>query len=335
MPYAFKHPRVIHAWTAIREMALADVRALRGTPERLARLHAWIERAHSHFVNGTRDDCAPFLNAVEVAAAIEHIEAAFARCRHDPLPFDSLYLWAEGRHDDRNHETPAGSAVAQARGPETVELVVSLLLELHEIDDDMIDELLCVDERVSLDPGTTVAQMRAMLASRFSWIDGLDLDAEPADTWWWVISDNNEEPRRAHRDRLEPAQRDVAIDVALRMRRLSRVLADYDDATPIHSVLHAHPEHRMAAERLSASDRIYGEPRDNACSARYLPLMLQRFQLAMYGMDNFKPKSTDWLRVTLFQGAPRLSDLSGDARHGRRGDMADDWVLPARPGRSE
>ena len=48
----------------------------------------------------------------------------------------------------------------------------------------------------------------------------------------------------------------------------------------------------------------------------------------MYGMDNFKPKSTDWLRVTLFQGAPRVGDLGMD-------DAADDWVLPARPGGSE
>ena len=45
----------------------------------------------------------------------------------------------------------------------------------------------------------------------------------------------------------------------------------------------------------------------------------------MYGVDNFKPKSTDWLRVTLFQGAPRFSDLGID--------VSDDWVLPARPGR--
>ena len=44
----------------------------------------------------------------------------------------------------------------------------------------------------------------------------------------------------------------------------------------------------------------------------------------MYGMDNYKPKSTDWLRVTLFQGAPRLDDLGPD--------VTDDWVLPPRPG---
>jgi len=94
--------------------------------------------------------------------------------------------------------------------------------------------------------------------------------------------------------------------------------------TPIGEVVADHPEHHLAVERLHRSDRPYCEPRDNACAAGYLALQLQRFQLAMYGMDNFKPKSSDWLRVTLFQGAPRLGDLGPDT--------ADDWVLPPRPG---
>ena len=75
------------------------------------------------------------------------------------------------------------------------------------------------------------------------------------------------------------------------------------------------------------------------CDRDHLPLQLQRFQLAMYGMDNFKPKSTDWLRVTLFQGAPRLADLAdGIARAGSARDaftneaFTDTWVLPPRPG---
>ena len=308
VPFAFKHPRVIHAWVAIRELALADVRSLPGTDDRLDRLDAWIHRAHAHFVHGTDDDCRPFLNTVDVAAVVLRIRDAFERCRLDPLPFDALYRWSE------HH------------GPETAELVVSLLLELHEGDDDLIDELLTVDEHSPLDPAATAGQMRAILASRFEWLAQLDLDDKAADTWWWVISDNTEEPRRAHRDRLDPARRDVAIDVAARLWRLRAALDGYDDTTPIHRVLSEHPEHRLAAERLIVSDRAYTEPRDNACSSRYLPLLLQRFQLAMYGMDNFKPKSTDWLRVTLFQGAPRLSDLGIDT--------GDDWVLPARPRRS-
>ena len=307
VPFAFKHPRVIHAWVAIREMALADVRSLPGTSDRLDQLEAWIERAHAHFVHGTGDDCRPFLNSVDVAAVAVRIREAFKRCRRDRLPFDSLYRWSE------HH------------GPETMELVVSLLLELHSADDDLIDDLLTVDEHSPLDPAATVGELRQILASRFEWLARLDLDDASADTWWWVISDNTEEPRRTRRDRLDPACRDVAIDLALRLWRLRAALDDYHDSTPIHRVLAERPEHRLAAERLSVSDRAYAEPRDNPCSAHYLPLQLQRFQLAMYGMDNFKPKSTDWLRVTLFQGAPRLGDLGVDA--------GDDWVLPARPGR--
>ena len=307
VPFAFKHPRVIHAWVAIRELALADVRSLPGTGDRLDRLEAWIERAHAHFVHGIDDDCRPFLNPVDVAAVVLRIRDAFERCRLDPLPFDALYRWSEHR------------------GPETTELVVSLLLELHEADDDLMDELLAVDEHSPLDPAATVGHMRTVLVSRFEWLAQLDLGDESADAWWWVVSDNTEEPRRARRDRLDPARRDVAIDVAVRLWRLRAALDGYDDATPIHRVLSEHPENRLAAERLSVSDRAYAEPRDNACSSHYLPLLLQRFQLAMYGMDNFKPKSTDWLRVTLFQGAPRLSDLGLDSD--------DNWVLPARPRR--
>ena len=307
VPFAFKHPRVIHAWVAIREMALADVRSLPGTSDRLDQLEAWIERAHAHFVHGTGDDCRPFLNSVDVDAVAVRIREAFKRCRRDRLPFDSLYRWSE------HH------------GPETMELVVSLLLELHSADDNLIDDLLTVDEHSPLDPAATVGELRQILASRFEWLARLDLDDASADTWWWVISDNTEEPRRTRRDRLDPAHRDVAVDLALRLWRLRAALDDYHDSTPIHHVLAERPEHRLAAERLSVSDRAYAEPRDNPCSAHYLPLQLQRFQLAMYGMDNFKPKSTDWLRVTLFQGAPRLGDLGVDA--------GDDWVLPARPGR--
>ncbi len=309
VPFAFKHPRVIHAWVSIREMALADVRALPGSRDRIAQLDAWIQRAHAHFVHGTDDDCRPFLNSVDVAAVVLRIRDAFERCRRDPLPFDALYRWSE------------------SHSPETAELVVSLLLELHDGDDELIDDLLTVDEHNPLDPAVTVGDMRTILASRFEWLGHLDLDNEGADAWWWVISDNTEEPRRALRDRLEPACRDVAIDVALRLWRLRGAIDGYDDATPIHRVLSEHPQHRLAAERLSVSDCAYAEPRDNACSAHYLPLLLQRFQLAMYGMDNFKPKSTDWLRVTLFQGAPRLGDLGVDT--------GDDWVLPARPGSSQ
>ena len=109
------------------------------------------------------------------------------------------------------------------------------------------------------------------------------------------------------------------------MHRLRNELAT-TTATTVAELLDNHPEHRAAVARVFASDRTYGEARDNVCAADYLPLQLQRFQLAMYGMENYKPKSTDWLRVTLFQGAPRADEIATAA--------IDDWTFPARPGNS-
>ena len=305
VPYAFKHPRVLDAWVGIREVALADVRARPSDPASMELLEGWITRAQRHFATGSDDDCHPFLNARSLVPVLDRIATTWEAVAGGGLPYDALYRWAE------------------ADGPETAEMVVSLLLEIHDGDDDLFDSLFLVDERSSADPATTVSQTRALLDGRFGWLSDLDLDGAGADRYWWVVSDNTEEPRRARRDRLPTERRDVAIDVALRLWRLRSALRDWDDDAPMHRILAGHPEHRLAVERLHASDRRYCEPRDNACAADYLPLQIQRFQLAMYGMDNYKPKSTDWLRVTLFQGAPRLKDLGPD--------VTDDWVLPRRP----
>ncbi|MEM7091847.1 MAG: hypothetical protein AAF567_02495 [Actinomycetota bacterium] len=308
VPYAFNHPAVMHAWASVREIALADVRAMPATPELVARLDGWIERARVHFAGGTDDDCTPFLSPAELVPLIDEIAAARSELGEVSDLFERLYLWAEERH------------------PEAAELVVSLLIELHDADDTEVDAWLSVDEDRGLDPTLTVGEVRELLDRRFPWLDDLRADAALADAYWWVVSDNNEEPRRVRRDRMAPEGRDVAIDIANRLRRLRSTLETTAPDRQILDVVREHADHAHAVRRVVTSRHPYGEPRDNACALEFLPLQTQRFQLAFYGMDNFKPKSTDWLRVTLFQGAPRLADVDAPAVIG-----ADDWVLPALP----
>ncbi|MCQ3814866.1 MAG: hypothetical protein KTU85_10700 [Acidimicrobiia bacterium] len=305
VPYAFKHPRVLHAWASVRELALAEVRALEATPALVDQLDSWVERAHQHFATGTTDNCEPFPNAATLVRALDEIRTVVNRVRTDREAFDTLYRWAE------------------TQNPETTELLVSLLIELHQGDDSLVDEMLTVEENAAIDLGSNVKQLRQIINERYGWLNEVDLDDDKADHFWWVISDNAEEPRRVPRPALEPNGRDVAIDFATRIWKLSATLETLPDELSVAELLAQHPSHRLAVSRLFATDTLYGEPQDNPCAADFLPLQLQRFQLAMYGMDNFKPKSTDWLRVTLFQGAPRIDDL-GSA-------MTDDWVFPKRP----
>jgi len=305
VPYAFKHPAVIDAWVAVREIALADVRSFARTDDRVQQLDAWIERARVHYSTGTNDDCSPFLSAAQLIPVVDAIAAEFEVLRSRDDAFDALYTWAEDQ------------------GPEVSEMVVSLLIELHEGDDDLVDELFSVNEHHELDPALTLGALAELIDQRFGWLDQIDVDGDRADAYWWVVSDNTEEPRRVLRSEIEPRGRDVAIDFTVRVRRLATAVSRWSADATVGELLAAEPHHRVAAERVVASVHPYGEPRDNPCSPDYLPLLVQRFQLATYGMDNFKPKSTDWLRVTLFQGAPRLGDLASGP--------TDDWVLPPRP----
>lgn len=114
------------------------------------------------------------------------------------------------------------------------------------------------------------------------------------------------------------------IDVARRIRALRAVLASYPAEATLAVLLMDHPAQRWAVERvLGVSGLVYGEAHVNPVGAEFLPLDLQRFQLAVYGMENFSPQSTDWLRVTLFSGAPRAADI---AAH-----VDDDWCFIAKP----
>lgn len=305
VPYAFKHPRIMNAWIGVRELSLARVRASGPSPERWERLGSWLDRAEVHYSTGTAENADPFLSPAElvplVREAREQVQELSGR-PHGHRLFDELMEWAMERH------------------VELGELIVAALVDLDDLDDQIVDAMLTVDETAQIDFAMTVADALRSLIERFGW--ALDLAQES--TQWWVYSDNTEEPRRLARSHWSDNGQDMAIDVAGNMRELAAELASRPDDETLSDLLLDAPQYLQAVERLFVSDQPYGEPRDNPCSDGFLPLQVQRLQLAQYGMDNFKPKSTDWLRVTLFQGAPRLRDL-------RSGSHDDAWMMPPLP----
>ncbi len=56
VPFFVHHPRLIHAWVGVRELALADVRGMRVDDHHRSRLRATLERARCHFATGADDD---------------------------------------------------------------------------------------------------------------------------------------------------------------------------------------------------------------------------------------------------------------------------------------
>jgi len=306
VPWAMKHPDQLNAWVAIRELALSNVRSMKGSGENTRELDEWLNRAYEHFSSLGGGNRGSWLGPDSLAEATLIIRSTFKSLSKNDFPFDDLYLWAEEQDF------------------EITELVVSLLLELDTTSDEIIDRLLTVNTKKPLISDTTVKDLKTQIYAKYSWISKLNLDDPQASYYWWVMSDNAEEPRRAQRSIVAPLHRELPIDIALRLKKLIQDLEATNEETAVNEFLHSYPEHGIAINRILCDFGPYSEPRDNVCDFEHLPLNLQRFQLAMYGMDNFSPQSTDWLRVTLFQGAPRVFEISSTD--------SDNWILPKQPG---
>jgi hypothetical protein len=295
VPFVIGHPAVLDRWVAVRETALAAARvtphdiALRRMPALLQTLN----RSAMWLADRTTQPYAPFQDAAsllqEVASLLalsQKMEQAGAR------PFDEL--WER-----------AGESV----GVEAQEILLGALVDLDDALDAEMDELLFVpDDEPDVDPCATVQSLRTQLA-RYDWVHEL-VDQTGSDHWFWYYSADNEEPRRGVRGQDRGCDVEMPVDVPRAVSRLAAAAERHAGSDPVGALLLAEPELRTAAARVQSCAQLpYAEVRDNLLARDFLPLQLQRFQLAMFGACEYVPQSTDWVRVTLMNGTPSAREL--------------------------
>ncbi len=300
VPYVINHPMILDRWVGIRETALAVARgtsaprADRRWPELyagLTHLIGWCEARAGR-------SCSPFQDTGSLAAELRCIRELVRRGPRGPHPFDLLWHEAEAR-----------------MGVEAQELLASVLTDLDDSFDDELEARLHVegephDPRVT----DTVGHLRSQLA-RYSWTHDLAQRAG-SEHWFWYYARDNEEPRRGIRGVDRGAEFEMPIDISRAVAAMDDALRDRHEHESVAAFLLRHPEHRAAVARVQNHANLrYAEVRDNLIAAGFLPLQLQRFQLAMYGAADFVPQSTDWVRVTLLNGAPSRKSLPTQARY--------------------
>jgi len=295
VPYVINHPAILDRWVSVREIALAAARsrdaagARRGWPRLLARLShvaGWCEARADR-------SCSPFQDPGSLAAEIRHIRTLAGEEPTGRHPLDRVWRMA-----------------VDHAGIEAQEIVASVLTDLDESLDDALESLLHVDEEPH-DPRSsdTVGQLLGEL-DQYSWVHGL-AERDGADHWFWYYARDNEEPRRGVRGVDRGVDVEMPIDVSTAVHAMSGDLGTCAPDEAVASFLVRHPEHRAAVARVQHHARLrYAEVRDNLLGTEFLPLQLQRFQLAMYGAADFVPQSTDWVRVTLLNGAPSRHTLA-------------------------
>jgi len=317
VPYAIRHPQVLDAWTALRELPLANAMGQDWAPQSTewTRVCALLERSIRFFDQKRSFSTEPYLTGPEIATGLAQLLAV------------SLEYKESGTINGQSIAEPARElhALAAHLSIEVRQIVDSVLIEIDSsLDSEIESMLMCVD-RTRVQAGMSIGELRQIFTKEYAWALAMDFEDPRHTAKFWFYSASSGEPRRGVRgtDRGERTEHPVGI-----ARDIKSAYADIvatDSNTSVGEFLVTHPEHWGIIERVqSVAEYPYSEARVNALGEDYLPLDLQRFQLAVYGMENFNPQSTDWLRVTLFSGAPTVDDIS-------EGVIEDDWLFLPRP----
>jgi len=311
-PFLINHPKLIAQWVLMRETALARCLAQPATDPLRARLMKLIERAARHAGQTWVDDPLQQRNNETLVNELEH-----ARLWLAAQQANGRLLWKELTDHARAHWSL-----------ETQEMLHSLIMELYPERVDPLEQRMGTDEDNDLEPEMPLGTLAGLIETRYDWALRVDFSRDETQHYFWYRSAEKEEPRLGVRREEPGADREMPLDIARQVRRchdrLQAYRRDHGDDASVIDLLLVEPGERGIIRRIqSMSKTVMGEIRANLLDHDLLPMHLLRCKLAFFGATKFDPRSSRWVRITLFQGAPLIEDIGEP--------FEDDWVMPLMP----
>ena len=190
-----------------------------------------------------------------------------------------------------------------------------------------------------------------LIQDHYSFALARDYSDDSEHALFWYASEEKLEPRLGRRFEEPGADREHPLAIARDVAALAHAIEanaieanaieqESDSEISTAEFLLASPEHRHVVRRIQQIKlHPYAEIADNLIADGMLPIDLLRCKLAFFGAVKFDPRSDRWLRITLFQHAPLITDLTdkGSQALTNNGiavadtvapDLYDSWVYP-------
>lgn len=309
-PFLINHPQLVERWIHMRETALGQALAQPAEPARLLRLHALLARAGLHLRQTQTEDLRQHEQNQQTLAELAALADWLAGQPAGADLWPQLLAWSEAH-----------------AGPGCQELLVSLLLELYPELTTPLAEQMGAREGWPLSAQMPLRQLRELIEQQYGWALAYDFDNVEAEHFFWYRSAEKEEPRLGMRAEEPGAEKEMQLGIARNIQRCHRAVREHLQAHPQALTAHlliAAPALKGTVRRLQGmAHSTYGEIRANLLDRDMLPIHLLRCKLAFFGAGKYDPKSSRWVRITLFQGAPLVSDIGQP--------FEDDWNFAVMP----
>ena len=316
-PFLINHPLLISQWIEMRETALARVilASESGVDESIfVRLAASVQRVIQHLG--------------EIVTADERQSSSNILVRQDLV---LLHQWLQDETAVLVRENyDWANLVEYAERSfhlETQEVINTLLIELYpELVDDL-EEHMAVDESIRVMPEMSVTELLQIIEDKYDWALIIDFTQYESIGAFWYRSQEKMEPRLGQTNIDMGMEKEMPMAIGRRVRKCYDQASAYNLTYPQQNVAHfimRHPNRSGIVGRIQTlAQRLYGDIRENLVHSNVLPIHLLRCKLSFFGVSKFDPRSRLWVRNTMFQGAPLISDFGKP--------FVDDWQFPIKP----
>jgi len=304
-PYLITHPGLISNWIHIRETALRRVMKNELSDRKFYEFLAVLQKAVQH------------LSEIDTDNQEQNKLNATAREQAS-----NIISWAD-------KTTPKSWSdiiehVSKSCEFETQELINSVLLEvfrdqIYELESELADA-----DVYELTPEMKLSDLKNIIETHYNWALNDDYSGKDSLDTFWYRSEEKMEPRLGRRSQEPGAEKEMLLGMGLAAKQCYETVCKFTPDMRVGAFVFENPEHRYIIRRMQTMAKSEcGEIRANLLDANVLPIQLLRCKLSFFGVGKFDPRSRLWVRNTMFQGAPIISDMGGPFK--------DDWCFPVRP----
>jgi hypothetical protein len=308
-PYLIRHPKLLSQWMLTRETAVSRVVHLgEVNKDTIGKLENIINKVLQHISETNVPDAIQTKRNENLTSELTQVQKWLLDNALACSDWRSLVEYVETNYS-----------------METQEILNSLLMEIYPSLVDELEEQLCVDERYEIQPNMSLSELKQVIESRYDWALNIDFSQQGAEYFFWYRSEEKMEPRLGQRF-IEPGEaKEMPLTVARLVRQCyDRLCVDIEQHSGndlvAYFLIRESDMNGIVKRIQTMSKDYYGEIQGNLADENMLPLDLLRCKLSFFGVSKFDPKSKLWVRNSMFQGAPILSDI------GKPFD--DDWYFP-------
>jgi len=314
-PYLIKHPMLIANWIEVREKSLARIIKYKfPDKDSLGSLECLIMKAAQHLDEISTDNLEQNQRnkrAVnEVKKCLKWITAKNKTIVNWQELIDYAYY---------NYHV------------ETQELINAILTEVYAKFILDLESELNIDESYRMQPMMKLNELKSLIEKNYKWALSYDFNNSLSTETFWYRSEEKQEPRLGKKSVDNGIEKEMMMCIARDVRSCFNEICDIEESNESITVAHfafSRPHLRYIIRRIQTMGSTqYGEIIANLLDVDVLPIHLLRCKLSFFGVGKFDPRSKKWVRNTMFQGAPLVSDIGNEYN--------DTWCFPIRPKFSE